>query len=122
MPDFPSKPDLALQVVTNPAAFHDQPALLASCWADLVEARGGIAHPERITGAAHLVVPDRIDPLEPAHGPARMARVTARVHAHVARRARFAPPADGGVPALSAASRRDAPAGCRAYSCEETLT
>ena len=100
MSDFPTPTQTARQVLANPAAFHDKPAVLASAWATLMEARGNRVHLERLGPPAHQVIPDVIHPL-----PTTAERVAARVHTHataqnypIRRRGLFTPPTDG-VPA-----------------------
>ena len=100
MSDFPTPTQTARQVLANPAAFHDKPAVLASAWATLMEARGNRVHLERLGPPAHRVIPDVIRPM-----PSLAERIAARVHNHAtvqgyrtAATGPFLPPSDG-VPA-----------------------
>ena len=96
-PLFPTPAEIARDVIRNPAAFHGQPAVLASAWATLMEARGNRVNLDHIGPPAHRVVPDMIPPLQD-EATLRSARVSARVAQIAQQKGLFQPPLDG-VPA-----------------------
>jgi hypothetical protein len=93
MPDLFKNTETALEVLRNPAAFHDQPAILATSWATLLAERGQTMHLDRIGPPAHQVIPDIIETR-----PTQAERIRSKVHAHAERRGYVLPPQDG-VPA-----------------------
>lgn len=61
MPRLPLRPRPTLAearaTLTDPAAHNAHPAVIQAAWAQLVAARGGTFHPDRLARAHHLVAP-----------------------------------------------------------------
>ena len=93
MSNFPTPAETARQVILNPEAFHSQPAVLATAWATLMEARGNTVNLLQMGPPAHRVVPDWVYPTN-----TQRSRISEKIQKVAIEKGYFQPP-QSGVPA-----------------------